>query len=150
MRYDHGAIKWLISAVSNDWLGREDSNLRMAVPKTAALPLGDAPASGAEDPQRPSYRRLDAGPQRCSAPVINSLSKPSSTGSSVRRNSPLAATKSSVYNPAHRWSRSVAQPGSAPRSGRGGRRFKSCHSDQKNNMLAHPDFGAPPMFPTRK
>ena len=26
-------------------------------------------------------------------------------------------------------SRSVAQPGSAPRSGRGGRRFKSCHSD---------------------
>lgn len=24
-------------------LGREDSNLRMAVPKTAALPLGDAP-----------------------------------------------------------------------------------------------------------
>ena len=27
-------------------------------------------------------------------------------------------------------SRSVAQPGSAPRSGRGGRRFKSCHSDQ--------------------
>ena len=25
------------------WLEREDSNLRMAVPKTAALPLGDAP-----------------------------------------------------------------------------------------------------------
>lgn len=25
------------------YLGREDSNLRMAVPKTAALPLGDAP-----------------------------------------------------------------------------------------------------------
>ncbi len=24
-------------------LGRKDSNLRMAVPKTAALPLGDAP-----------------------------------------------------------------------------------------------------------
>src|SRR5436190_24062295 len=31
-------------------------------------------------------------------------------------------------------SRSVAQSGSAPRSGRGGRRFKSCHSDQ---YLAH-------------
>ena len=28
------------------------------------------------------------------------------------------------------WSRSIAQPGSAPRSGRGGRRFKSCYSDQ--------------------
>ena len=28
------------------------------------------------------------------------------------------------------WSRSVAQPGSAHRSGRWGRRFESCHSDQ--------------------
>jgi membrane-associated phospholipid phosphatase len=27
-----------------DWLGRQDSNLRMPVPKTGALPLGDAPA----------------------------------------------------------------------------------------------------------
>src|SRR5262249_37612252 len=29
------------------WLGRKDSNLRMPVPKTGALPLGYAPASGA-------------------------------------------------------------------------------------------------------
>ena len=28
----------------NQWLGRQDSNLRMTVPKTVALPLGDAPA----------------------------------------------------------------------------------------------------------
>jgi site-specific DNA recombinase len=28
------------------WLGRQDSNLRMPVPKTGALPLGDAPAGG--------------------------------------------------------------------------------------------------------
>ena len=27
------------------WLGRQDSNLRMAAPKAAALPLGDAPTS---------------------------------------------------------------------------------------------------------
>ena len=27
------------------WLGRKDSNLRMAGPKPAALPLGDAPLS---------------------------------------------------------------------------------------------------------
>src|SRR5262245_62138942 len=27
------------------WLGRQDSNLGMAVPKTAALPLGDAPTA---------------------------------------------------------------------------------------------------------
>ena len=31
--------------------------------------------------------------------------------------------------------RSVAQPGSAPRSGRGGRRFKSCHSDQIHRKI---------------
>ena len=36
-------------------------------------------------------------------------------------------------------SRSVAQPGRAPRSGRGGRRFKSCHSDQ----LGRPQTGPP-------
>ena len=31
------------SSKNEIWLGRQDSNLRMAVPKTAALPLGDAP-----------------------------------------------------------------------------------------------------------
>src|SRR5215470_6375590 len=34
--------------------------------------------------------------------------------------------------------RSVAQPGRAPRSGRGGRRFKYCHSDQ--TTPGGPDF----------
>lgn len=29
------------------WLGRQDSNLGMSVPKTDALPLGDAPTAGA-------------------------------------------------------------------------------------------------------
>ena len=32
------------AAAIEDWLGREDSNLRMAESKSAALPLGDAPA----------------------------------------------------------------------------------------------------------
>jgi hypothetical protein len=31
------------AAAMAGWLGRQDSNLGMAVPKTAALPLGDAP-----------------------------------------------------------------------------------------------------------
>ena len=31
------------------WLGREDSNLRMAEPKSAALPLGDAPLGAVSD-----------------------------------------------------------------------------------------------------
>jgi hypothetical protein len=29
-----------------NWLGRQDSNLGMPVPKTGALPLGDAPPLG--------------------------------------------------------------------------------------------------------
>lgn len=48
---------------------------------------------------------------------------------------PLAGTKCGGYKPAV-WSRSVAQPGSAPRSGRGGRRFKSCHSDQRKQRVS--------------
>ena len=42
-------------------------------------------------------------------------------------------------------SRSVAQPGRAPRSGRGGRRFKSCHSD---HYLADPETAFPTVFST--
>ena len=41
-----GAPRWFISLQ----LGREDSNPRIADPKSAALPLGDAPASS---PYRP-------------------------------------------------------------------------------------------------
>ena len=32
-----------IASVRSEWLGRQGSNLRMTVPKTVALPLGDAP-----------------------------------------------------------------------------------------------------------
>ena len=32
----------------DSWLGRQDSNLRMAASKAAALPLGDAPTSGGD------------------------------------------------------------------------------------------------------
>src|SRR5690348_17876807 len=40
------------------WLGRQDSNLRMPVPKTGALPLGDAPAGVPADAgKRGLYRR---------------------------------------------------------------------------------------------
>ena len=40
------------------WLGRQDSNLGMAVPKTAALPLGDAPALRCAE-----HSHKNAGPQ---------------------------------------------------------------------------------------
>src|ERR1019366_1995276 len=36
----------------NAWLGREDSNLRMAESKSAALPLGDAPSFAGVVPAR--------------------------------------------------------------------------------------------------
>lgn len=36
--------------------------------------------------------------------------------------------------------RDVAQPGSAPRSGRGGRRFESGHPDKKKSPSARMDF----------
>ena len=41
-------IKWLLidGCLLFYWLGREDSNLRMAAPKAAALPLGDSPTPG--------------------------------------------------------------------------------------------------------
>ncbi len=40
-----------------EWLGRQDSNLRMAIPKTAALPLGYAPI-GREHNQKPKSMQL--------------------------------------------------------------------------------------------
>lgn len=46
----------------------------------------------------------------------------------------LRTAEPGVISPPCR-SRSVAQPGSAPRSGRGGRRFKSSHSDQPTQGL---------------
>ena len=40
------------------WLGRQDSNLRMPIPKTGALPLGYAPANGPEDMRIEAVQRL--------------------------------------------------------------------------------------------
>jgi hypothetical protein len=47
------------------WLGREDSNLRMAESKSAALPLGYAPKP-AGDQDRAGYSGLTAADQRSS------------------------------------------------------------------------------------
>jgi hypothetical protein len=52
--------------VRNNWLGREDSNLRMAESKSAALPLGDAPTPlfipGCR-PRRPDHNARRDKPQ---------------------------------------------------------------------------------------
>ena len=61
------------------WLGRQDSNLQMAAPKAAALPFGDAPATGTVPeptkalvclPRRPR-RRPDRSILRSTKPVRN-------------------------------------------------------------------------------
>ena len=39
------------------WLGRQDSNLGMTVPKTVALPLGDAPIAGSSAPRGRDHSR---------------------------------------------------------------------------------------------
>ena len=41
--FDTSPRQHVLSSGGTGWLGRQDSNLGMAVPKTAALPLGDAP-----------------------------------------------------------------------------------------------------------
>ena len=44
------------------WLGRQDSNLRMPVPKTGALPLGDAPAGAPQCAGSGAYNvRMERG-----------------------------------------------------------------------------------------
>src|ERR687883_1833471 len=46
---------------SDFWLGRKDSNLRMPVPKTGALPLGYAPSSTPRPRRRRAERRQISG-----------------------------------------------------------------------------------------
>src|SRR5262245_48983584 len=54
------------------WLGREDSNLRMAESKSAALPLGYAPSDGAPTLLRPRRDR----PRRRAAEQCDELAPP--------------------------------------------------------------------------
>ena len=53
---DFSKARSLLPCVS--WLGRQDSNLRMAVPKTAALPLGDSPSLVVRAGIEPAASRL--------------------------------------------------------------------------------------------
>src|SRR5690606_18473036 len=68
-----------------DWLGRQDSNLGMAVPKTAALPLGDAPTARflhalprtGNLPQRGRAALEQAAPNAYKAPQPDRRARPS-------------------------------------------------------------------------
>ena len=57
--------------VPRGWLGRQDSNLGMAVPKTAALPLGDAPMRRSRAPSYRTRRQSTiGGRRRMAAPEV--------------------------------------------------------------------------------
>ena len=132
-------------------------------PKPDALPLGYAPICLKKlgPPSRfPPPRLGTAGKETWSKARIwlRSAVLPRTTdrgnGACLRQTRPIACarrwaccgpSRGRLYSSLSA-SRSVAQLGSAPRSGRGGRRFKSCHSDQllqarqisRSNRLEHP------------
>ena len=107
------------------WLGRQGSNL------------------GSRDQSPLPYRLATPQSVLCERYIegvvlpasVKAGNPPGSTESSS-----LAGFPSRVYiRRSSATFRSVAQSGSAPRSGRGGRRFKSCHSDQGSEGFG--DFG---------
>jgi hypothetical protein len=124
---------------------------RITGPKPVALPLGHAPihavfadklacahaVQGRQHPVRRSaadHSRSPLWPQCPRAlPSEDIAQLAANTRSACRRflDQLLVARPSALVYIRHASaSRSVAQPGSAPRSGRGGREFKSPHSDQ--------------------
>lgn len=104
----------------------------MAVPKTAALPLGDAPTRAFLHGSDGARNRAENASVRRLPPLgAESIKRPAADG---RRSKP---TRGFGGERAVRKSRrSIAQPGSAPASGAGGRVFESHYSDQSNPGLA--------------
>ena len=125
----------------------------MAVPKTAALPLGDAPMTGAIHNEGPFRRQPQPAHSRDRTVDRRRCRPPGTTRGRSRHFRPRAACgpdQAPLYDASRpqRRCRSVAQSGSAPRSGRGGRRFKSCHSDHSNRPI-RPSAWIPPRPPRK-
>ena len=155
--------------IENAWLGREDSNLRMVESKSTALPLGDAPTPGLRQTALAGGRTIkrgwpsrnclsafsrargkDLGNQqvaRASTPTCSAHAGLNSRNLGRGARLPLLPPAGASIRPALRAEprrcRSVAQSGSAPRSGRGGRRFESYHSDQFKPRKLDPDARSP-------
>ncbi len=132
------------------WLGRLDSNQRMAIPKTAALPLGYAPTQSAStngaafELQAPVCAEVGVNSRALKPPVVATVSRrdmlahPSGPqrqsqdeappASRVPLPNPIAIQRRAPY--AMRPVRSIAQLGRALSSGGRGRRFESSYSDQ--------------------
>ncbi len=118
------------------WLGREDSNLRMAVPKTAALPLGDAPIGPPGHAlTRTGQIRGKArknGPESVGHPVEvahhSASLRATQRGKKTLCTRPCPPAVKGLYLRLFTC-RSVAQPGRALSSGGRGRWFESTRSD---------------------
>jgi hypothetical protein len=105
---------------------------RITGPKPVALPLGHAPIRSRLERPPPICARNSGG--RCSqkyGELSPSYQHRVHRATHARTLLPcfLAASCRAVYIPRLFSQRSVAQPGSAPASGAGGREFKSPHSD---------------------
>ncbi len=111
----------------HDWLaGAPGFEPGITGPKPVALPLGHAP------PRHPGRR---SGAASYIGSDCRRQRRPPGPGG--RGTAALLASHGDAIRRLRRL-RSVAQPGSAPRSGRGGRRFKSCHSDQHPAEIGRP------------
>ncbi len=93
--------------------------------------LCDGGIVGAQHARRDFNRRL--GRRLCHGRTLvpkwsrRNCTMSAALGGGLPGRNALAISRAGAFSGA---CRSVAQPGRAPRSGRGGRRFKSCHSDQ--------------------
>ncbi len=110
-------------------LGVIEPRDRLAVGGVGAEPVDGLGREGDQPAGRQACARRARSPRR-RRPVDHFASMPAAAviAIPVPAGRACGAPRDAVIRPA--FSRSVAQSGSAPRSGRGGRRFKSCHSDQ--------------------
>ena len=100
---------------------------RLATPQSASVMCPAVPARNWPGRERSPINIMSGCP-----PTSNRTLRATAAAKAGRRGQTglflRALGAPSIYGTSAR--RSVAQPGSAPASGAGGRRFKSCHSDQ--------------------
>ncbi len=112
---------------TSEWRNQNPLPYHLATPQQGLEALGGRP--------RETRRNIPASPLwRNRAPAGWNPRKRAATGPRSRLRPQVLA----AITPPRIAARSVAQSGSAPRSGRGGRRFKSCHSDHSAMTIKAP------------
>ena len=126
---------------TSEWRNQNPLPYRLATPQQARKPCRQGSRNGAE------HTGIGRGAQPA-APAGESRPEGAESWGFA-----LAGQCFGGYNAAFEPARSVAQSGSAPRSGRGGRRFESCHSDQVRKRKKAPGAsrrGSLPRFRVRQ